>query len=77
VIEPRFHWLYPDRAPLDDGYLDAVRAHGGSARLARVMAARGIGADEVARFFGPALESLHDPARPFVEPLPHQVVVLR
>jgi single-stranded-DNA-specific exonuclease len=63
VIEPRFHWLYPDRAPLDDGYVDAVRAHGGSPRLARVMAARGIGPDEVDRFFGPALDSLHDPAR--------------
>jgi single-stranded-DNA-specific exonuclease len=63
VIEPRFHWLYPDRAPLDDGFLDAVRAHGGSARLARVMVARGIGTDEVDRFFGPALDALHDPAR--------------
>jgi len=62
VIEPRFHWLYPERAPLDPGYLDAVRAHGGSARLARVMAGRGIGPDEVDRFFGPALDSLHDPA---------------
>ena len=63
MIEPRFLWLYPDRAPLDPGYLDAVRARGGSARLARVMAARGIGQDEVDRFFGPALDSLHDPAR--------------
>ncbi len=40
----------------------AVRAHGGSARLARVMSARGIGPDEVERFFGPARDSLHDPA---------------
>jgi single-stranded-DNA-specific exonuclease len=63
VIEPRFHWVYPDRAPLDDGFVAAVRAHGGSARLARVMAARGIGPDEVDHFFGPALDSLHDPAR--------------
>jgi single-stranded-DNA-specific exonuclease len=63
VIEPRFRWIYPDRVPLEDGFLDAVRAHGGSARLARVMAARGIGPDEVEHFFGPALDSLHDPAR--------------
>ena len=63
MIEPRFHWVYPDRAPLDDGFVAAVRAHGGSARLARVMAARGIGPDEVDHFFGPALDSLHDPAR--------------
>jgi single-stranded-DNA-specific exonuclease len=62
VIEPRFRWLYPDRAPLDGGFRDAVRAHGGSARLARVMAGRGIGPDEVDRFFGPPLGSLHDPA---------------
>ena len=63
MIEPRFHWLYPDRAPLNVEFLDAVRVHGGSSRLARVMAARGIGPDEVDRFFGPALASLHDPAR--------------
>lgn len=63
MIEPRFNWLYPDRAPLDEGFLQAVRAHGGSSRLARVMSGRGIDRDEVDRFFGPALESLHDPAR--------------
>ena len=62
MIEPRFHWVYPDRATLDPGLLDAVQAHGGSARLARIMAARGIGVDEVDGFFGPALASLHDPA---------------
>ena len=63
MIEPRFTWLYPDRAPLDEGFLQAVLAHGGSSRLARVMSGRGIGRDEVDRFFGPALESLHNPAR--------------
>ena len=63
MIEPRFNWLYPDRAPLDEGFLQAVRAHGGSSRLARVMSGRGIDRDEVDRFFGPALGSLHDPAR--------------
>ena len=63
MIEPRFTWLYPDRAPLDLGFLEAVRAHGGSARLARVMAARGIGRNEVDGFFGPPSESLHDAAR--------------
>ena len=62
MIEPRFHWVYPDRAALDPGFVDAVRAHGGSARLARVMAARGIRLDELGAFFGPALASLHDPA---------------
>jgi single-stranded-DNA-specific exonuclease len=62
VIEPRFTWVYPDRAPLDAGFVAAVAAHGGSARLARVMAARGIGPGEVDRFFGPARDSLHDPA---------------
>ena len=40
----------------------SVASHGGSTRLARVMAARGIGRGEVDRFFGPARESLHDPA---------------
>lgn len=62
MIEPRFTWVYPDRAPLDAGFVAAVAAHGGSARLARVMAARGIGPGEVDRFFGPARDSLHDPA---------------
>ena len=62
MIEPRFTWVYPDRSPLDEGFVAAVAAHGGSARLARVMAARGIGPGEVDRFFGPARESLHDPA---------------
>ena len=62
MIEPRFTWVYPDRAPLDEAFVAAVRAHGGSARLARVMGARGIGPDEVDRFFGPAMDSLHDPA---------------
>ncbi len=61
MIEPRFHWLYPDLAPPDDAFLAAVGAHGGSARLARVLAARGIATDEVDRFFGPALAALHDP----------------
>ncbi len=63
MIEPRFTWRYPDRAPLDAGFLEAVRAHGGSGRLARVMSGRGIERDEVDRFFGPALDALHDPAR--------------
>ena len=62
MIEPRFHWLYPDLAPLDEGFLAAVGAHGGSARLARVLAARGIATDEVDPFFGPAVAALHDPA---------------
>ena len=61
-MEPRFTWVYPDRAPLDEGFVAAVAAHGGSARLARVMAARGIGPGEVDRFFGPARDSLHEPA---------------
>lgn len=63
MIEPRFHWLYPGRAPLDAGFVESVRAHGGSERLARVMAGRGIGPDEVDHFFGPALDSLNDPGR--------------
>jgi single-stranded-DNA-specific exonuclease len=63
VIEPRFTWVYPDRAPLDEAFVAAVRCHGGSARLARVMVAREIGPDEVDRFFGPAMDSLHDPVR--------------
>jgi single-stranded-DNA-specific exonuclease len=63
VIEPRFTWVYPDRAPLDEAFVAAVRGHGGSARLARVMVARGIGPDEVDHFFGPAMDSLHDPVR--------------
>ena len=62
MIEPRFSWVYPDRAPVDVAFAAAVAAHGGSARLARVMAARGIALDEVDRFFGPARDSLHDPA---------------
>jgi single-stranded-DNA-specific exonuclease len=60
VIEPRFRWLYPDLAPLDEAFVAAVGANGGSARLARVLAARGVATDEVDLFFGPALAGLHD-----------------
>ena len=60
MIEPRFRWLYPDLAPLDEAFVAAVGANGGSARLARVLAARGVATDEVDLFFGPALAGLHD-----------------
>lgn len=62
MLAPRYHWRYPDRGPLDDGYADAVIAHGGSALLARVLARRGVPAAELPAFFGPPAAGLHDPA---------------
>lgn len=63
MLAPRYRWRYPDRAPLDEAYAAAVAAHGGSALLARVLARRGVRADELEAFFGPPGLGLHDPAR--------------
>ncbi len=61
MIEPRFYWRYPDPAPPDPAYLAAVAALGGSGRIARVLARRGIAVEDLAGFFGPAESGLHDP----------------
>ena len=61
MLVPRYRWRYPDRAPLDDAFVGAVAAHGGSSLLARVLARRGVGTDELDAFFGPPALGLHDP----------------
>ncbi len=61
VITPRFRWHYPSREPLDAAYLERIRAHGATGRLARVLAGRGIGTDEVEQFFAEPADALHDP----------------
>ena len=61
MLAPRYRWRYPDRVPLEDTFVAAVAAHGGSSLLARVLARRGVGADELDAFFGPPALGLHDP----------------
>ncbi len=61
MLVPRYRWRYPDRLPLDEAYASAVAAHGGSSILARVLARRGVGAEELDAFFGPPAAGLHDP----------------
>ncbi len=62
MILPRYRWRYPDRLVPDAAYVSTVAGHGGSARLARVLARRGVATSELEGFFGPARAALHDPA---------------
>ncbi len=61
MLTPRYRWRYPERTPLDEAYAAAVAAHGGSSLLARVLARRNVGAEELDAFFGPPALGLHDP----------------
>lgn len=61
VITPRFRWRYPSREPLEAAYLELVRAHGATGRLARVLVGRGIGAGELEGFFAAPADALLDP----------------
>ncbi len=61
VITSRFRWRYPSREPLDAAYLERIRAHGATGRLARVLAGRGVHLDEVDRFFAEPSDALLDP----------------
>ncbi len=63
MVEPRFRWTFPPVvvAPLDA--MAAVSELGISARLASLLAARGVvsRADQIAWFADP-LDGLHDPS---------------
>lgn len=61
MLTPRYRWRYPDRTPVDDAFTAAVVAHGGSPLLGRVLARRGIPATDLAAYFGPPADGLHDP----------------
>jgi single-stranded-DNA-specific exonuclease len=64
VVEPRFRWTFPPVVGPSDAAPVAVSDLGISARLAGLLAARGVvdRADQVAWFADP-LAGLHDPAR--------------
>jgi len=62
MLAPRYRWRYPDRTPLDGGFLAAVAAHGGSSLLATVLARRGVVATDIDAYFGPPTLGLHDSA---------------
>ena len=64
MVEPRFRWTFPPVVGPSDAAPAAVSDLGISARLAGLLAARGVvdRADQVAWFADP-LAGLHDPAR--------------
>ena len=61
MVEPILRWRPPDPGEPGSSYLATVAASGGSARLAGILARRGIAAAELAAFFGPPETGLHDP----------------
>src|SRR6476661_8794010 len=64
MVEPRFRWTFPPIAGPSDAAPVAVSYLGISARLAGLLASRGVvdRADQVAWFADP-LAGLHDPGR--------------
>jgi single-stranded-DNA-specific exonuclease len=62
VVEPRFNWRLPSPLSLPPALLEAGAAHGISARVVGLLAARGIDdPDALAAYLGPAEAGLHDP----------------
>lgn len=72
MVEPRFHWAFPEAVPPSASALLVAGQRGISERLAGLLAVRGAvtGEDLVAWFVDP-LDGLHDPAR-----LPDAALVL-
>jgi single-stranded-DNA-specific exonuclease len=63
MLQPRFRWMYPDRAPVAPALASAVAARGIPGRIAELLQRRGCrDAADLARFVGPAGAGLHDPA---------------
>jgi single-stranded-DNA-specific exonuclease len=60
MLTAHYRWRYPDRTPLDPGFLAAVEAHGGSSLVAMVLARRGVVEGDVDAYFGPPALGLHD-----------------
>ena len=64
MVEARFRWTFPEAIPLPADLADAAARTGVSARLAGLLARRGVrSANDLAAWFGEPLDGLHDPAR--------------
>jgi single-stranded-DNA-specific exonuclease len=62
VVEPRYRWVFPADLPLSPDMTDAASRHGLSARVAGILAARGVsGPAELDAWFGEPRSGLHDP----------------
>jgi single-stranded-DNA-specific exonuclease len=63
MVEARFRWKFPEVAPLPEALAVAAERAGVSARLARLLADRGVrSGDDLDAWFGEPLAGLHDPA---------------
>ncbi len=72
VIEPRFRWTFPAPASEATPTTDTAQAHGITARLAGLLAARGATSDDdLTAWFGDPMDGLHDPSA-----LPDAAIVL-
>ena len=64
MVEARFRWIFPETAGLSQELLDTAAAHNISARLAGLLARRGVvTADDLGAWFAAPLSGLHDPSR--------------
>jgi len=64
VVEPRFRWTFPDVVTSPDASAVVARDGAVSARLASLLAARGVVTDDdLVAWFADPLDGLHDPAR--------------
>ena len=64
MVEARFHWKFPEATVLPDGLAIAAERAGVSARLAGLLAGRGVRtAGDLAAWFGEPQDGLHDPMR--------------
>jgi single-stranded-DNA-specific exonuclease len=62
VVDARYRWVFPAPVMLDPSLLAAGERLGLSARMTKLLAARGVaGAAELDAFFGPPESGLHDP----------------
>jgi single-stranded-DNA-specific exonuclease len=63
VVEPRFRWAFPAAVTLDPDLLAAAQRHALSARVAGILAARGVANPaELHAWFAEPEAGLHDPA---------------
>lgn len=62
MVEARYRWIFPETVGLSPGLLDMASAQRVSARLAGLLAARGVlTADDLRAWFGDPIAGLHDP----------------
>jgi single-stranded-DNA-specific exonuclease len=62
MIEPRFRWIFPETAGPSPELVAAAATHGMSARLAGLLARRGVrSAEDLGAWFAAPASGLHDP----------------